>query len=162
MLTNSLCIQRAQCCRHVQVLAQSAATHRTSGGAVYLLAQQHNHYRSGGGQSTRTSYHQQLRAMSSDARKIAPVKLSTSQTKNTGEKYAPYGEYRFRKSIERGRSRYSIRNAITALGLAGAVTGIYFYSLHAVKQEDFSDVPMPPEPTAEEKAEFARNTKKSS
>ncbi|KAJ1801448.1 hypothetical protein LPJ59_000286 [Coemansia sp. RSA 2399] len=160
MLTNALRSQRAQCCR-VQALAQSAAAHRTSGGAVYL-AQQHNHYRSGSGLSAQTSHHQQLRAMSSDARKITPVKLATSQTKNTGENYAPYGEYRFRKSIERGRSRYSIRNGLTALGLAGAVTGIYFYSLHAVKQEDFSDVPMPPEPTTEEKAEFERNVKKSS
>ncbi|KAJ1772693.1 hypothetical protein IW140_002608 [Coemansia sp. RSA 1813] len=96
---------------------------------------------------------------SSNAKSSTVVRLANSQTKNTGEKYAPYGEYHFRQSIERGRSRYSIRNVFTALGLAGACTGIYFYSLHAVKQEDFSDVPMPPEPTAEEKAEFERKIK---
>ncbi|KAJ1883567.1 hypothetical protein LPJ57_000066 [Coemansia sp. RSA 486] len=65
-----------------------------------------------------------------------------------------YGEYHFRKSIERGRQAYSVKNVLTAVGLFGACTGIYFYSLNAVKQEDFSDIPMPPEPTAEERAQF--------
>ncbi|KAJ1964724.1 hypothetical protein GGI12_001230 [Dipsacomyces acuminosporus] len=67
-----------------------------------------------------------------------------------------YGEYHFRKSIERGRQQYSIKNTLTAAGLAGACAGIYFYSLHAVKQEDFSDIPMPPEPTADEKKAFEK------
>ncbi|KAI7826319.1 hypothetical protein BX661DRAFT_183787 [Kickxella alabastrina] len=65
-----------------------------------------------------------------------------------------YGEYHFRKSIERGREAYSVKNVFTALALASGCAGIYFYSLSAVKQENFSDVPMPREPSAEEKAQF--------
>ncbi|KAI9499964.1 hypothetical protein BX070DRAFT_175234, partial [Coemansia spiralis] len=51
--------------------------------------------------------------------------------------------YHFRKSIERGRRQYSVYNVLTAIGLGGVCLGVYFYSLYAVKQEDFSDVPMP-------------------
>ncbi|KAJ1725695.1 hypothetical protein LPJ53_000174 [Coemansia erecta] len=70
-----------------------------------------------------------------------------------------YGEYQFRKSIERGRAAYSVRNVATAVGLFGACAGIYFYSLNAVKQEDFSDIPMPPEPSAEERAKYESGSK---
>ncbi|KAJ2520477.1 hypothetical protein GGI11_002284 [Coemansia sp. RSA 2049] len=87
------------------------------------------------------------------------VRMTKRQERSTGEKYTPYGEYHFRESIERARSPYSLRNGITALALMGLCTGIYFYSLNVVKQEDFSDVPMPPEPTSEEKAEFERRGK---
>ncbi|KAJ1645508.1 hypothetical protein LPJ64_002899 [Coemansia asiatica] len=82
---------------------------------------------------------------------------SSKKGASSGEekpKTTTYGEYHFRKSIERGRQVYSTRNLLTALGLFSACTGIYFYSLNAVKQEDFSDIPMPPEPTAEERAKF--------
>ncbi|KAI8323499.1 hypothetical protein GQ54DRAFT_296705 [Martensiomyces pterosporus] len=84
---------------------------------------------------------------------VAPRRLMS-----TANKQSPYGEYHFRKSIERGRQQYSIKNIVTALGLAGGCAGIYFYSLHAVKQEDFSDIPMPPEPTAEEKKAFKQES----
>ncbi|KAJ1935516.1 hypothetical protein FBU59_005360 [Linderina macrospora] len=65
-----------------------------------------------------------------------------------------YGEYQFKKSIQRGRQQYMIKNVLTAFGLGGLCTAIYFYSLNVVQQEDFSDVPMPPEPTAAEKSKF--------
>ncbi|KAJ2162098.1 hypothetical protein GGF46_000973 [Coemansia sp. RSA 552] len=74
-------------------------------------------------------------------------------------KSAAYGEYHFRGSIERGRRPYALRNMLTAAGLAGLCSGIYFYSLYAVKQEDYSDVPMPDMPTDEEKASFYQNSK---
>ncbi|KAJ2396383.1 hypothetical protein GGI05_001152 [Coemansia sp. RSA 2603] len=77
----------------------------------------------------------------------------TRQARNT------YGEYQFRKSIERGRAVYSVRNVATAVGLFSLCAGIYFYSLKAVKQEDFSDIPMPPEPSAEERAKYEAGSK---
>ncbi|KAJ1958196.1 hypothetical protein EC988_000443 [Linderina pennispora] len=70
------------------------------------------------------------------------------------QKVNVYGEYQFKKSIQRGRQQYMIKNVLTAFGLGGLCAGIYFYSLNVVKQEDFSDVPMPPEPTADEKTKF--------
>ncbi|KAJ2550686.1 hypothetical protein EV175_003977 [Coemansia sp. RSA 1933] len=100
--------------------------------------------------------------MSGDDKQNPATRLATHYANNTSGHYTPYGEYHFRKSIERGRRRYSIRNFFTALGLLGLCSGIYFYSLYAVKQESFDDVPMPPEPTAEEKAKFEQNAKKSS
>ncbi|KAJ2326219.1 hypothetical protein GGI00_004810, partial [Coemansia sp. RSA 2681] len=72
------------------------------------------------------------------------------------KKRALYGDYHYRESIERGRQSYTRRNVVTALGLVGVVTGIYFYSLKAVRQEDYSDIPMPPEPSAEQKSQFEK------
>ncbi|KAJ2799097.1 hypothetical protein H4R20_004567 [Coemansia guatemalensis] len=62
-----------------------------------------------------------------------------------------YNGYRFTDSIERGRQPYAIKNVATAFGLAGLCASVYFYSLYAVKQEDYSDVPMPDMPSQEEK-----------
>ncbi|KAJ2006325.1 hypothetical protein GGI04_000699 [Coemansia thaxteri] len=81
---------------------------------------------------------------------------STLGLREINKKQALYGDYHFRQSIERGRRPYAGKNIATALGLAGAVAGIYFYSLKVVKQEDYSDVAMPPEPTAEEKQKFGK------
>ncbi|PVU87477.1 hypothetical protein BB561_006310 [Smittium simulii] len=53
--------------------------------------------------------------------------------------------YEFRESIDRGREQYRVKNAIVSLSLCGLITGIYFYSMYAVDQEDYSDVPMPEE-----------------
>ncbi|KAJ2489606.1 hypothetical protein IWW47_005236 [Coemansia sp. RSA 2052] len=85
---------------------------------------------------------------------------SSSSRSSTGpeinKKQALYGDYHYRESIERGRQAYTKRNVLTALGLVGVVTGIYFYSLKAVRQEDYSDIPMPPEPSAEQKSQFEK------
>ncbi|KAJ2489212.1 hypothetical protein IWW37_004193 [Coemansia sp. RSA 2050] len=70
------------------------------------------------------------------------------------KKQALYGDYHYRESIERGRQSYTKSNVLTALGLGGLVAGIYFYSLKAVRQEDYSDIPMPPEPSAEQKSKY--------
>ncbi|KAJ1820344.1 hypothetical protein GGH91_000388 [Coemansia sp. RSA 2671] len=70
------------------------------------------------------------------------------------KKQALYGDYHYRESIERGRQSYTKANVLTALGLSGLVAGIYFYSLKAVRQEDYSDIPMPPEPSAEQKSKY--------
>ncbi|KAJ2798511.1 hypothetical protein H4R21_003903 [Coemansia helicoidea] len=67
-----------------------------------------------------------------------------------------HSEYKLRSSIERGRQQYVVRNALTAAGLTGLCAGVYFYSLYAVKQEDFTDVPMPAVLTEEEKEAFVR------
>ncbi|KAJ1675250.1 hypothetical protein EV182_001634 [Spiromyces aspiralis] len=59
--------------------------------------------------------------------------------------------YAYRQSIERGRSRYRTRNLLTAASLGLGVIGIYYYVIWSVEQEDYSDIPMPPELTEEEK-----------
>ncbi|KAJ2900124.1 hypothetical protein IWW38_000664 [Coemansia aciculifera] len=79
---------------------------------------------------------------------------SSSEPGEINKKQALYGDYHYRESIERGRQSYTKRNILTAFGLGGIVTGIYFYSLKAVQQEDYSDVPMPPEPSAEQKEKY--------
>ncbi|KAJ2780387.1 FKBP12-associated protein [Coemansia javaensis] len=67
-----------------------------------------------------------------------------------------YSEYRLRSSIERGRQQYAVRNAAVATGLVGLCAAVYFYSLYAVKQEDYSDVPMPAAPSEAERRAFAQ------
>ncbi|KAJ1807373.1 hypothetical protein LPJ56_004928 [Coemansia sp. RSA 2599] len=99
------------------------------------------------------SQQKQMRSWATSAN-VRFMSSKKSALDNNREPKTTYGEYHFRKSIERGRQAYSVRNFLTALGLFGACAGIYFYSLNAVKQEDFSDIPMPPEPTAEERAKF--------
>ncbi|KAJ2615328.1 hypothetical protein H4S08_001292 [Coemansia sp. RSA 1365] len=71
-----------------------------------------------------------------------------------------YSGYRFNDSIERGRQPYAIKNVATAFGLVGLCASVYFYSLYAVKQEDYSDVPMPAMPSQEEKLAFAQTSAK--
>lgn len=44
----------------------------------------------------------------------------------------------------RARKPYFWKNAIAATGLFGLVTGIYLYSLNALVQDDFADIPVPP------------------
>ncbi|KAJ2656134.1 hypothetical protein IWW48_005184 [Coemansia sp. RSA 1200] len=170
MLINSLRSQQTQCCLRIhQGLAHSAATHIAS--RAVCLAQQRSYCQAislstqaNNNIINRTIGGNQLRAMSmtssrGGSKSGTVVRMAKRQERSTGEKYTPYGEYHFRESIERARSPYSVRNGITALALMGLCTGIYFYSLNVVKQEDFSDVPMPPEPTSEEKAEFERRGK---
>ncbi|TCD67269.1 hypothetical protein EIP91_000346 [Steccherinum ochraceum] len=42
--------------------------------------------------------------------------------------------------LQRARLPFRARNAITGLTLAGFVTGVWAYSISAVKQDDFSDI----------------------
>ncbi|KAJ2826938.1 hypothetical protein IWW50_002131, partial [Coemansia erecta] len=92
------------------------------------------------------TYSQTRRLASSACRQSGQRRLAS------GNVVPPHSEYRFRSSIERGRRQYTVRNMLTAAGLTGGVAGIYFYSLHAVKQEDYSDIPMPAVLSEDEKA----------
>ncbi|PVV04706.1 hypothetical protein BB560_000786 [Smittium megazygosporum] len=49
----------------------------------------------------------------------------------------------YKESFERAREPYRVRNAVTFVALSSLAISIYFYSINAVKQEDFSSVPMP-------------------
>ncbi|KAI9314979.1 hypothetical protein BX666DRAFT_438668 [Dichotomocladium elegans] len=51
--------------------------------------------------------------------------------------------YGFSPALQRTRQPFRMRNALTLLGLLGFTGGVYAYSLLAVKQDDFSDVPLP-------------------
>ncbi|RUS33842.1 hypothetical protein BC938DRAFT_483571 [Jimgerdemannia flammicorona] len=51
--------------------------------------------------------------------------------------------YGFSPALQRTRKPYRARNAATLLVLAGFTAGVYAYSILAVKQDDFSDVPLP-------------------
>lgn len=44
----------------------------------------------------------------------------------------------------RARKPFMVKNALTALGFFGFAAGVYFYSLNALVQDDFADVPIPP------------------
>lgn len=44
----------------------------------------------------------------------------------------------------RARQPYFWRNVVTAVSLFTFVSGVYFYSLNALVQDDFADVPVPP------------------
>ncbi|RUS17074.1 hypothetical protein BC937DRAFT_90461 [Endogone sp. FLAS-F59071] len=51
--------------------------------------------------------------------------------------------YGFTPALQRTRAPYRMRNAATLLGLLGFTVGVYSYAILAVKQDDFSDVPLP-------------------
>ncbi|KAI9494690.1 hypothetical protein BDB00DRAFT_871239 [Zychaea mexicana] len=51
--------------------------------------------------------------------------------------------YGFSPALERTRQPFRVRNMFTLLGLLGFTGGVYAYSMLAVKQDDFSDVPLP-------------------
>ncbi|RIB09175.1 hypothetical protein C2G38_2209581 [Gigaspora rosea] len=49
-------------------------------------------------------------------------------------------------ALQRARRPFFIRNTITGLLLLGFTGAVYTYSIMAVKQDDLSDVSMPPPP----------------
>ncbi|CDH50958.1 hypothetical protein RO3G_16030 [Lichtheimia corymbifera JMRC:FSU:9682] len=51
--------------------------------------------------------------------------------------------YGFSPALQRTRQPFRARNMLTLLGLLTFTGGVYAYSMLAVKQDDFSDVPMP-------------------
>ncbi|KAI9247140.1 hypothetical protein BDA99DRAFT_489435 [Phascolomyces articulosus] len=51
--------------------------------------------------------------------------------------------YGFSPALERTRQPFRVRNMATLFALLGFTGGVYAYSMLAVKQDDFSDVPMP-------------------
>ncbi|ORX93032.1 hypothetical protein K493DRAFT_316208 [Basidiobolus meristosporus CBS 931.73] len=69
-------------------------------------------------------------------------------------KHAPYmGErgYGFTQAMQRARLPYRNKNVITGVALFGFVASVYYYSVAAVKQDDFDDIPLPPAPEKSEK-----------
>ncbi|KAI8991411.1 hypothetical protein BDF20DRAFT_844494 [Mycotypha africana] len=50
----------------------------------------------------------------------------------------------FSPALQRARKPFVTRNVMTLVGLLTFTSSVYAYSLMAVKQDDFSDVPMPP------------------
>ncbi|KAL2058629.1 hypothetical protein ABVK25_001357 [Lepraria finkii] len=55
--------------------------------------------------------------------------------------------YRQTAALIRARQPYLVRNIFTGLGLCGFVIGVYSWTINAVAQDDFSDVPIPDAPT---------------
>ncbi|CDS12988.1 hypothetical protein LRAMOSA05172 [Lichtheimia ramosa] len=51
--------------------------------------------------------------------------------------------YGFSPALQRTRQPFRTRNMLTLLGLLTFTGGVFAYSMLAVKQDDFSDVPMP-------------------
>lgn len=47
--------------------------------------------------------------------------------------------------LARARLPFRAKNALTGAGVAGFIFFVYFYSIRAVKQDDFSDIEMPSE-----------------
>ncbi|KAI9291066.1 hypothetical protein K502DRAFT_271505, partial [Neoconidiobolus thromboides FSU 785] len=45
--------------------------------------------------------------------------------------------------LERASKKYRYKNQLLGLSLVLFSTSIFFYSMKAVKQDDFSDVPVP-------------------
>ena len=46
------------------------------------------------------------------------------------------------EGLKRARAPFRMRNALTGLGIVGFVAAVYTYSISAVKQDDFSDIPI--------------------
>ncbi|EGP91895.1 unnamed protein product [Zymoseptoria tritici ST99CH_1A5] len=49
-------------------------------------------------------------------------------------------------ALYRARQPYLIRNGLTGLALFGFVAGVYTWTIRAIGQDDFSDVPVPDAP----------------
>ncbi|KAK3659050.1 hypothetical protein LTR56_001487 [Elasticomyces elasticus] len=49
-------------------------------------------------------------------------------------------------ALYRARQPYLVKNAVTGLFIIGFVAGVYSWTIRAIGQDDFSDVPMPDAP----------------
>ncbi|CAK4032038.1 hypothetical protein DOTSEDRAFT_19113 [Lecanosticta acicola] len=49
-------------------------------------------------------------------------------------------------ALYRARQPYLVRNAITGVCILGFVAGVYTWTIKAIGQDDFSDVPIPDAP----------------
>ncbi|GAA5804002.1 hypothetical protein EDC94DRAFT_517744 [Helicostylum pulchrum] len=66
--------------------------------------------------------------------------------------YSTSKGYGFSPALQRTRKPFVVRNLFTLVGLLTFTGSVYGYSLYAVQQDDFSDVPLPAAlPTTEEK-----------
>ncbi|GAB5588860.1 hypothetical protein Unana1_03760 [Umbelopsis nana] len=63
---------------------------------------------------------------------------------NSREKlYTQAKGYGFTPALQRTRKPFQARNILTLGALLTFVGGVYSYSILAVKQDDFSDIPLP-------------------
>ncbi|KAK5132750.1 hypothetical protein LTR08_008635 [Meristemomyces frigidus] len=51
-------------------------------------------------------------------------------------------------SLYRARQPYLVRNAVTGLAIIGFVAAVYTYTIKAIGQDDFSDIPIPDAPAS--------------
>ncbi|KAI0484896.1 hypothetical protein GGR56DRAFT_48967 [Xylariaceae sp. FL0804] len=51
-------------------------------------------------------------------------------------------------ALIRARRPYLFKNAVTGISLFAMTVGIYFYTIHAIGQDEFTDVKVPPAPVA--------------
>ncbi|KAK3057746.1 hypothetical protein LTS18_011425, partial [Coniosporium uncinatum] len=49
-------------------------------------------------------------------------------------------------ALIRARQPYLVRNIVTGAAIFGFAIGVYAFTIRAVAQDDFEDVPMPPAP----------------
>ncbi|PSK55736.1 coiled-coil domain-containing protein 2 [Elsinoe australis] len=49
-------------------------------------------------------------------------------------------------ALQRARRPYLVKNAFTGLGVLGFAVGVYVFTIKAVAQDDFEDVPIPDGP----------------
>ncbi|MCJ1468047.1 hypothetical protein MMC07_006673 [Pseudocyphellaria aurata] len=56
-------------------------------------------------------------------------------------------DYRQAAALIRARKPYLIPNIIAGISIFAMTIGIYTYTIHAISQDDFSDVPMPDAPS---------------
>ncbi|KAG8626931.1 hypothetical protein KVT40_005876 [Elsinoe batatas] len=49
-------------------------------------------------------------------------------------------------ALQRARRPYLVKNALTGLGVFGFAVGVYVFTIKAVAQDDFDDVPIPDAP----------------
>ncbi|KAL6720740.1 hypothetical protein ACLMJK_002665 [Lecanora helva] len=54
--------------------------------------------------------------------------------------------YRPTAALIRARQPYLVRNIFTGLGICAFTIGVYTFTINAVAQDDFSDVPVPDAP----------------
>ncbi|CAB4406502.1 unnamed protein product [Rhizophagus irregularis] len=66
----------------------------------------------------------------------------------------------FTPAMQRARKPFAVKNAITGLLLFGFCGAVFSYSIMAVKQDDFDDVPMPSPPSTTNSEEKLTNDKK--
>ncbi|KAF8468958.1 hypothetical protein BDZ91DRAFT_721469 [Kalaharituber pfeilii] len=72
----------------------------------------------------------------------------------TGLRFAPIiprssyyeSDYRQGKALLRARRPYIIKNLVTGVAIIAFTSAVYAYTIRAVSQDDFEDVPVPPGP----------------
>ncbi|KAE8224798.1 hypothetical protein CF319_g2375 [Tilletia indica] len=70
---------------------------------------------------------------------MSEAQRSTTPPRSTHESYHP-GGYGVSEGLKRARRPYFWKNTLTGGLILGFATGVYYYSISKVKQDDFSDL----------------------